>query len=83
MSVAAIDNGVITRGDAMRFSIHDLFLVTVIVALAVGWWVDSSRLHSQLRSERLRQIGQQIGVYQALKVSPLNSSAPIPNPSKP
>jgi hypothetical protein len=24
----------------MRFSIRDLLLVTVIVALAVGWWVD-------------------------------------------
>jgi hypothetical protein len=24
----------------MKFSIRDLLLVTVIVALAVGWWVD-------------------------------------------
>lgn len=28
----------------MKFTIRDLFLVTVIVALAVGWWVDRSRL---------------------------------------
>jgi hypothetical protein len=29
----------------MKFSIRDLFLVTMIVALAVGWWVvDRSRL---------------------------------------
>jgi hypothetical protein len=28
----------------MKFSIRDLLLVTVIVALAVGWWVDRSRL---------------------------------------
>ncbi len=24
----------------MKFSIRDLFLVTVIVALALGWWLD-------------------------------------------
>jgi hypothetical protein len=30
----------------MKFSIRDLLLVTVIVALAVGWWVDRSRLAS-------------------------------------
>ena len=24
----------------MKFSIRDLFLVTLVVALAVGWWVD-------------------------------------------
>ena len=28
----------------MKFSIRDLFLVTMIVALAMGWWVDRSRL---------------------------------------
>ena len=27
----------------MKFSIRDLLLVTVIVALAVGWWVDHRR----------------------------------------
>jgi hypothetical protein len=39
-------------GIAMRFSIRDLLLVTVIVALAVGWWV-------HLRSESLRWRVQQ------------------------
>jgi hypothetical protein len=28
----------------MKFSIRDLLLVTVIVALALGWWIDRSRL---------------------------------------
>ena len=28
----------------MKFSIRDLFLLTMIVAFAVGWWVDRSRL---------------------------------------
>ena len=28
----------------MKFTIRDLFLVTMIVALAVGWWVDHRRL---------------------------------------
>ena len=27
----------------MRFSLRDLLLVTVIVALALGWWVDHVR----------------------------------------
>ena len=30
----------------MKFTIRDLFLVTMIVALAVGWWLDRSRLAS-------------------------------------
>jgi hypothetical protein len=28
----------------MRFTIRDLLLVMVIVALAIGWWVDHRRL---------------------------------------
>jgi len=30
----------------MTFSIRDLFWFTVVVALAVGWWVDGSGLQS-------------------------------------
>ncbi|MGI8980698.1 MAG: hypothetical protein ACR2FY_15840 [Pirellulaceae bacterium] len=33
----------------MKFSIRDLLLVTVIVALAVAWWVDRSRLTGEIR----------------------------------
>ena len=32
----------------MKFSIRDLLLVTVIVALALGWWVDRRLLKKQL-----------------------------------
>jgi hypothetical protein len=28
----------------MRFTIRELFLLTVIVALSVGWWLDHRRL---------------------------------------
>jgi hypothetical protein len=40
------------RSSLHSFSIRDLLLVTVIVALAVGWWVD--HWHSQAR-ERILQ----------------------------
>jgi hypothetical protein len=33
----------------MKFSIRDLLLVTVIVALAVGWWVDRAKLSREIR----------------------------------
>ena len=32
----------------MKFSIRDLFLVTMIVALGVGWWVDRRQMGKQL-----------------------------------
>ena len=35
----------------MKFSIRDLLLLTVIVALAVGWWVDSSTRMSRMSKE--------------------------------
>ena len=39
------------RPSLHSFSIRDLFLVTMIVALAVGWWVDKRRIVS-LERER-------------------------------
>jgi hypothetical protein len=35
-----------------RFSIRELMLVTLVVALALGWWVDRSQIMSELRQER-------------------------------
>jgi len=37
----------------MKFTIRDLLLVTVIVAIGLGWWVDRSRLKSE--NDRLRR----------------------------
>jgi len=33
----------------MRFSIRDLFLVTVIAAVCVAWWVDRSNLAKEVK----------------------------------
>ena len=38
----------------MKFSIRDLLLVTVIVALVVGWWVTQARLSQAQRMVRTR-----------------------------
>ena len=40
----------------MKFSIRDLLLVTVIVALTVAWWVERSRSRALLLHERLEFI---------------------------
>jgi len=37
----------------LRFSLRDMFWLTVVVALAVGWWVDRSRLHALWTSAEL------------------------------
>jgi hypothetical protein len=46
----------------MKFSIRDLLLVTVIVALAVGWWVDQSRLTGEIRDFETIEMPNQRGV---------------------
>jgi hypothetical protein len=38
----------------MKFTIRDLFLVTVILALAVGWWVERQRV-TRLEREKNRE----------------------------
>jgi hypothetical protein len=41
----------------MKFTIRDLFLVTMIVALGFGWWLDRSRLATRAESaERSLQV---------------------------
>ena len=42
----------------MKFSIRDLCMVTVIVAVCVAWWLDRSRLNARCRysEEEIRQM---------------------------
>jgi len=69
----------------MKFSIRDLLLVTVIVAIAVAWWLDRSRLAREV--QRLKTPVIHVSAH---LVSPTDdslillpdSSAPSPNPPK-
>jgi hypothetical protein len=54
----------------MKFSLRDLFLVTVIVALVLAWWVDRSRLAGELReyeSIEMPNVGGMPGLSGPLK----------------
>jgi hypothetical protein len=35
-----------------RFTIRDVLLLTVVVGLALGWWVDHSRLAAIVKAQR-------------------------------
>ena len=68
----------------MKFTIRGLFLVTMIVALAVGWWVDRSLLAVHLRP--YLKMEQDYKEYLSMpENNPClpQSSAPAPNPPKP
>jgi Flp pilus assembly protein TadB len=67
----------------MKFSIRDLFLVTAIVALAVGWWVDRRQLLAE-RQEAKKVMAENDTLKRLLFSSPgsrppPSSSAPAPN----
>ena len=72
----------------MTFSIRDLALVTVIVAVCVAWRLDHRRLMSRLRVERVFETDSS-GLIKAGGSNPLpvrrlhTSQAPAPNPPKP
>ncbi len=78
----------------MKFSIRDLLLVTVIVALALGWWLDRVRqpnraeAREQLHWENFRTLldNRNASEFQfdgegRLSVLQADSSAPAPNAS--
>ncbi len=82
----------------MRFSIRDLFWITIVVALAVAWWVERSRLaDKEIEFMRLNiklmreQSGERLlrerleAVEQRLikELDSPTSQAPAPNPLKP
>jgi hypothetical protein len=62
----------------LRFTIRDLLWLTVVVALAVGWWLDRARIEEKrqaLKSERLKYT-------RAIKelVERMNPTPPPPKP---
>ena len=81
----------------MKFSIRDLFLLTVIVAMGLGWWLDRSRLAAAKRefetdARYLSQFSpdpddpfadpESTAMYRKYHPVP-NSSPPAPNQPKP
>jgi hypothetical protein len=63
-----------------HFSIRDLLLVTVIVALAVGWWIDHRRLAVDREEYEYLQFATK-QYQQYIRKLPLSDSpTPTPNP---
>jgi len=67
----------------MKFSIRDLLLVTVIVALAAGWWVDRSKLAERIHELEPKGFLEILERYEySGAFPPPTSLAPAPNPPK-
>jgi hypothetical protein len=64
-----------------RFTIRELLLVTLIVALAVGWWVDRRQQESEILRRASIALPDRARWHYPI-YSPPNSSAHAPNPSK-
>ena len=68
----------------MKFSIRDLLLVTMLVALVLGWWVDRSKLLAEIerlspKEITLESLFSDSGSFPRLP----DSSAPAPIPAQP
>ena len=72
----------------MKFSIRDLFLVTAVVALVLGWWVDHWRMANRLsdveESEYLGRRDTAIARREArqLREHLRANNVPLPEPPK-
>ena len=79
-----------------RFSIRELMLMTLVVGLAVAWWVDSATKDAELNNAYEAQVeneGRAVlaesrvknakAMIDQLRARLPNSSAPAPNPPKP
>lgn len=62
----------------MKFFVRDLLLVTVIVALAVGWSLDRTRLACQITNPFDQRLPPNSGVIELY-----DPSVPTPNPPQP
>jgi hypothetical protein len=79
----------------MKFTIRDLFLVTVIVAILMAWWADKrsdTRERQKLKEEYFTNItnmskewGRDLGTFPSYPNAPVlpNFQASAPNPPKP
>jgi len=71
----------------MKFTIRDLLLVTMVVALALGWWLDRSRLDMRARraakdANSFRALSDSLSLQLQQLTTPV-SQAPAPIPPKP
>lgn len=77
----------------MRFSLRDSFWVTVVVALAVGWWVDRKQAAHKMRELADQSKSQYNRIYElTMYVKQAHPSPedmlppwgdPLPNPRAP